>query len=252
MKLNFTKIGIGDPLLIIHGLFGSSDNWRTLGKQFAEKYSVFLIDLRNHGKSPHSSEMNYELMAADLMEFINNENIFKPVLMGHSMGGKAALMFDKKFPKVLKKLIVADIGLKSYPMHHDQILKGLKSIDLNVIKSRGEAQKSLQNYIQEIGVQQFLLKNLYWREKGQLDWRMNLKVLEKNINNILEKIPIVKSWTPTLFLRGELSNYIVKEDFNEILEIFPNGKIKTINNVGHWLHAENPVEFFQLVSEFIE
>ena len=169
MKLNFTKIGIGNPLLIIHGLFGSSDNWRTLGRQFAEKYEVFLIDLRNHGKSPHSREMNYDLMATDIMELINAEGINHPILIGHSMGGKAALMFDKKYPNFLKKLVVADIGLKSYPMHHDQILKGLNSINLNTINSRLEAQKTLKKHIKEIGVQQFLLKNLYWREKGQLE-----------------------------------------------------------------------------------
>ena len=252
MKLNFTKIGNGNPLLIIHGLFGSSDNWRTLGRQFAEKYEVFLIDLRNHGKSPHSPEMNYDLMATDIMELINAEVINHPILIGHSMGGKAALMFDKKYPNFLKKLVVADIGLKSYPMHHDQILKGLNSINLNTINSRLEAQKTLKKHIKEIGVQQFLLKNLYWREKGQLEWRMNLKVIEKNIFKILEKIQIEKSFTSALFIRGELSNYIIEDDFNEILKIFPNGKIQTIDKVGHWLHAENPVEFFKLVTEFID
>ena len=252
MKLNFTKIGNGNPLLIIHGLFGSSDNWRTLGRQFAEKYEVFLIDLRNHGKSPHSPEMNYDLMATDIMELINAEVINHPILIGHSMGGKAALMFDKKYTNFLKKLVVADIGLKSYPMHHEQILKGLNSINLNTINSRQEAQKTLKKHIKEIGVQQFLLKNLYWREKGQLEWRMNLKVIEKNIFRILEKICIEKSFTSALFIRGELSNYIIEDDFNEILKIFPYGKIQTINKVGHWLHAENPVEFFKLVTEFID
>ena len=252
MKLNFTKIGNGNPLLIIHGLFGSSDNWRTLGRQFAEKYEVFLIDLRNHGKSPHSPEMNYDLMATDIMELINAEVFNHPILIGHSMGGKVALMFDKKYPNFLKKLVVADIGLKSYPMHHDQILKGLNSINLNTINSRQEAQKTLKKHIKEIGVQQFLLKNLYWRKKGQLEWRMNLKVIEKNIFRILEKICIEKSFTSALFIRGELSNYIIEDDFNEILKIFPNGKIQTIDKVGHWLHAENPVEFFKLVTEFID
>ncbi|MDG1440135.1 MAG: alpha/beta fold hydrolase [Flavobacteriales bacterium] len=251
MKLNFTKIGEGSPLLIAHGLFGSSDNWRTLGKQFAKTNTVYLIDLRNHGKSPHSLDMNYDFMASDIMELIIDEKINKPILLGHSMGGKAALMFLKKYPDILEKLIVADIGLKKYPMHHEQILMGLNNIDLKSIKTRSEAQEALGIYVKEIGVQQFLLKNLFWVEKGKLEWRMNLKIIEKNILKILEEITIENSKTPTFFLRGEKSNYIPEEDFKNILNKFPNGKIATIKKVGHWLHAENPDEFFRLVTEFM-
>ena len=252
MNLHFTKLGNGEPILIVHGLFGSSDNWRTLGKKFSEKNTVYLIDLRNHGKSDHSDEMNYEIMADDLMNFITKEHIVQPILMGHSMGGKTALMFVKKFPNILSKLIVADIGTKSYPMHHDQILKGLNSIDLNITKNRSDAQKKIGTHIKEIGVQQFLLKNLYWINKGQLAWRMNLNVIEKNIFEILKKINIDKNFTKTLFLRGGLSNYILLEDFEEIQKQFPNGKIKTIENVGHWLHVENPSKFYRLVVDFIK
>ena len=251
MKLNFTKIGEGSPLLIAHGLFGSSDNWRTLGKQFAKTNTVYLIDLRNHGKSPHSLDMNYDFMASDIMELIIDEKINKPILLGHSMGGKAALMFLKKYPDILEKLIVADIGLKKYPMHHEQILMGLNNIDLKSIKTRSEAQEALGIYVKEIGVQQFLLKNLFWVEKGKLEWRMNLKIIEKNILKILEEITIENSKTPTFFLRGEKSNYIPEKDFKNILNKFPNGKIATIKKVGHWLHAENPDEFFRLVTEFM-
>ena len=231
MNLHFTKLGNGEPILIVHGLFGSSDNWRTLGKKFSENNTVYLIDLRNHGRSAHSDEMNYEIMAE------------LPTLLGHSMGGKAALMFVKKFPDIIGKLIVADIGIKSYPMHHELILEGLNSIDLNKINSRSEAQKKIAVHIEEVGVQQFLLKNLYWIEKGQLAWRMNLNIIEKNIQEILKRINLEKNYTKTLFLRGGLSNYILLEDFEEIQSKFPNGKIKTIENVGHWLHAENPLKF---------
>ena len=252
MNLNFTKIGNGNPILIVHGLFGSSDNWRTLGKKFSEKNTVYLIDLRNHGRSDHSYEMNYDIMAEDLMDLISKEHIINPILIGHSMGGKTALMFVKKYPNVLKKLIVADIGLKEYPMHHEDILKGLNSIDLNTTKTRSDAQKKIAIHIKEIGVQQFLLKNLYWIEKGQLAWRMNLKVIEQNIYEILKKIDIDKNFTKTLFLRGGLSNYILKQDFDDLKNKFPNGDIKTIENVGHWLHAENPLKFYQLVKEFIK
>ena len=251
MKLNYKKIGEGKPLLILHGLFGSSDNWGTLGKKFAENNLVYLIDLRNHGRSPHSKEMSYDLMADDLLELIEYENINSPIILGHSMGGKAALLFAEKYPKYLDKLIVADIGIKAYPMHHDEILKGLNSVNLQEISSRTQAQQSIQVHIDNLGIQQFLLKNLYWIEKGKLAWRMNLKEIEKNIGEILVKINVHKNPTDTLFIRGEMSNYILEEDFQNILESFPNGVIRTIPKVGHWLHAENPIEFYKIVNEFI-
>jgi len=251
MKLNFKKIGNGNPLLILHGLFGSLENWGSLGKKFAENNLVYLIDLRNHGRSPHSEEMSYDLMADDLLELIQDENINSPIILGHSMGGKAALLFAEKYPKYLNKLIVADIGMKAYPMHHDEILKGLNSVKLQEISSRNQAQQSIQVHINNIDIQQFLLKNLYWIEKGKLAWRMNLKEIEKNIEEILVKINIHKNPINTLFIRGEMSNYILEEDFEDILKSFPNAEIKTIPKVGHWLHAENPIDFYKIVREFI-
>lgn len=251
MKLNFKKIGEGKPLLILHGLFGSSDNWRSLGKKFSKNNSVYLIDLRNHGRSPHSNQMAYSDMANDLLGLIKDEKIISPTILGHSMGGKVALMFAKNYPEYLDKLIVADIGLKAYPMHHEEILRGLNSINLKLTKSRSHAQEVIKKHISSLGIQQFLLKNLYWIEKGKLAWRMNLKQIENNIEEILKEINIENSNLKTLFLRGELSNYILEEDFQNIKAAFPNGEIKTIKNVGHWLHAENPNEFYKLVDEFI-
>ena len=252
MKLHFKKIGAGQPLLIIHGLFGSSDNWGTLGKKFAENHTVYLIDQRNHGHSNHDEIMNYEAMGEDLMELINDENIKNPILLGHSMGGKTAMTFTQKFPSVLSKLIVADIGVKGYPMHHKHIIEGLNSIDLKLVKSRGEATKILAKHVKEFGIQQFLLKNLYWKEKGVLAWRMNIPVIVKNMSSILGEIPNVVSQTTTLFLRGEKSNYILEDDFDNISDVFPNTTFETIYNAGHWLHAENPNDFYSIVSEFIE
>ena len=251
MKLNFKKLGEGKPLLILHGLFGSSDNWGSLGKRFSEKNTVYLIDLRNHGRSPHSNEMTYSDMANDLLELIKDEKIISPTILGHSMGGKVALMFAKNYPEYLDKLIIADIGLKAYPMHHEEILKGLNSVDLEKTTSRSHAQELIKKHISSLGIQQFLLKNLYWIEKGKLAWRMNLKQIEINIDEILKEINIGNSELNTLFLRGELSNYILEGDFQNIQTAFPNGEIKTIKNVGHWLHAENPSEFYNLVNEFI-
>jgi pimeloyl-ACP methyl ester carboxylesterase len=251
MKLYFKKIGEGSPLLIVHGLFGSADNWGTLAKKLAINHTVYLIDLRNHGRSPHSELMTYDLMADDLFNLINDEEIHNPVLLGHSMGGKAALEFSKKYPNVLRKLIIADIGIKSYPMHHDVILKGLKNVNLNLINTRNTAQQALSEFVKEVGIQQFLLKNLYWIEKGKLAWRMNLSVIAENIHEILKEIKVDKTNIQTLFLRGELSDYILEEDYSELFNKFPNSEIKTIVNAGHWLHAENPKDFFKEVNDFI-
>jgi len=252
MKLNYKKIGNGRPLIIIHGLFGSLDNWGALGKRFSEKYTVYLADLRNHGRSPHHPEMNYDVMAMDVNELIQNEKIERPILLGHSMGGKTALNFVNNHPGVIDQLIIADIGTKAYKMHHDQITKGLLNINLNKVKSRNEALQFLSEYVKEIGIQQFLLKNLYWIEKGKLSWRMNLPVIIDNMHEIIKEIKITKNKTNTLFLRGGRSNYILEEDLNDLHVKFPNSKINTINNVGHWLHAENPNEFYNQIVNFIK
>ena len=251
MKLHYKKIGEGEPLLILHGLFGSADNWGSLAKRLATNNTVYLVDLRNHGRSPHSNVMNYESMADDVYELIINEKIDQPILLGHSMGGKVSLKFTDKYPQVLKKLIVADIGIKSYPMHHDIIIKGLKNVDLSVVNSRSEATSALSFYVKEQGIQQFLLKNLYWIEKGQLAWRMNLNAIESNIFEILSEIKMNKTNIKTLFIRGELSNYILKEDYSEIKKVFSNLEIETVLNAGHWLHAENPNSFYEKVIKFI-
>jgi len=251
MQLNYRKYGNGNPLLILHGLFGSSDNWQSLGKKFSEDYQVYLIDLRNHGHSPHSKEFTYELMAEDINELIISEDLKKVTLLGHSMGGKVAMRTVQKFPFHFEKLIVADIGVKKYPMHHDHIIAGLTAIDLTNTTARAEARKLLADYVNEEGVQQFLLKNLYWKEKGQLAWRMNLNVLIEQMPEILKEMPKEISLTPTLFLKGEKSKYILEEDFGLLQELFPNSEIETVYNAGHWLHAENPLDFYQLVSDFI-
>jgi len=251
MQLNYRKYGSGKPLFILHGLFGYSDNWQSLGKKFSNDFEVFLIDLRNHGHSPHSSDFNYDLMAEDINEIINKEELKKVIILGHSMGGKAAMRAVQKFPFHFEKLIVADIGVKKYPMHHQQIITGLEAIDLKTITKRSTARELLSKYIEEEGVQQFLLKNLYWKNKNQLAWRMNLPVLIAKMNEILIELPSDICLTPTLFVRGEKSNYILEEDYDQLFELFPNSEIETIYNAGHWLHAENPLDFHQQVFSFI-
>ncbi len=246
MKIHYRILGENKPnLFILHGLFGSSDNWQTLAKELAEHFTVYLVDQRNHGHSPHTEEFSYQLMAEDLNELLNDLNIEKANLLGHSMGGKTIIQFATLYPEKINKMLVLDISHKQYPMHHDVILQGLNSIDLSVIKTRGEADKKLQEYIDNFAIRQFLLKNLYWESQGQLGWRINIPVLTQTIHQIIEEIPFSSIQVETLFIRGELSNYIEESDYAIIYEKFPNSKIHTIHNVGHWVHAEAPKELFE-------
>lgn len=250
MKLHYREMGTGQPMVILHGLFGNSDNWQTHAKKLADYYRVILVDQRNHGHSQWSEDFSYELMAEDLFELFQDLNLKKVLLIGHSMGGKTAIRFAQHHSELIEKLIVIDIGIKEYPMHHTEILKGLHTIDLNRVSSRGEAESILSRSIESNGVRQFLLKNLYWIEKGKLAWRMNIPVLEREMKNILSPMPKYEILTPTLFIRGALSNYILDEDIEDLEEVFPDMLLVTINNAGHWVHAEAPSEFLDQVLSF--
>jgi pimeloyl-ACP methyl ester carboxylesterase len=250
MDLFHHVYGDGTPLVVLHGLFGSSDNWHSLAQRFGSFYRVYCIDLRNHGRSPWDDVHSYESMIEDLYSFFNRHGIQKAHLIGHSMGGKVAMHFAQSYPELLEKMVVADMGIKAYPMHHQHILAGIHALDLPNIRSRSEAEKILSLHIEAAGVRQFLLKNLYWVTAGQLGWRMNVAVLEREMHGILAALPEKVSWTPTLFLRGELSNYILTEDENSLEELFPDSILQTIPNAGHWLHAEQPDAFFDAVMGF--
>ncbi len=250
MKLHYKKYGEGQPMIIVHGLFGTLDNWQTIGKKIAENFEVYLIDQRNHGHSPWSKEMNYNATAEDLHELILDLNLSNVILVGHSMGGKTVMTYATKYPEYLDKLIVVDISPKQYPLHHQQILAGLNSIDLTKTNKRREADEQLKKYIDNVEIRQFLLKNLYWIEKGKLAWRINIPVLTEEMDEILAEIPMVKVEVPTLFIRGERSNYITEDDYQDIYNQFPNSEIETIYGVGHWVHAENPLEFYDLLMSF--
>lgn len=250
MILNHKIIGEGQPLVILHGLFGSLDNWLTHAKKLSEYYQVILVDQRNHGHSDWSDEFNYNILAQDLKELLDHLQLKKVLLLGHSMGGKTVIEFTQNYPEYIEKLIVVDIGIKQYPMHHQQILAGLNAIDFSLVHTRGEAEKIMKLHIDSIGVRQFLLKNLYWKDKGQLAWRMNIPVLEKQMINILAKLSDTPIFVPTLFIRGSLSNYILVEDFEDLEDIFNDIRIETIENAGHWVHAEAPEKFIETVLEF--
>ena len=254
MNLLHSKIsGDGEPLLILHGLFGMSDNWKTLGNRFAENYQVHLIDQRNHGRSFHADEFNYEIMVEDLKNYINHYKLEKVNVIGHSMGGKVAMLFAVTNPLRIKALIIVDIAPRFYPRHHDLILKGLDAVDFSNQKSRGEIDEVLSNYIPELGVRQFLVRNVYWKSKEQLSYRFNLKSLIENIDEIGIALPSLTVFDgKTLFLKGENSGYISENDMALIEAHFPSAIIKTIKNTGHWLHAENPTDFYDYVVSFIE
>lgn len=254
MSLNFKKLGDnGDVLIILHGLFGSLDNWMSLGKYWAQNHIVYLVDQRNHGQSPHFLEHSYENMAEDLLIFMNEQSIEKPIILGHSMGGKTAMEFAVRYPEKVKKLIVVDIAPVRYEVHHHQIIKGLRSIDLTVIKSRKEADEQLSKLIEEFGVRQFLLKNLYWKEKGILAWRFNLDVLANNILPISEHNVVDGMFEkPAFFVKGSKSEYILEEHYPIIRKKFQMAEIEEIYGAGHWVHAEKREDFIASVDRFLE
>lgn len=254
MKLAFREFGQGQPLIILHGLFGQSDNWNTLAKGFSEKgFHVFTIDQRNHGLSPHSDIWNYDVMADDLKEFIDDHKLDNPILLGHSMGGKTVMFFEMKYTGVASKIIIADISPRYYEPHHSDVLEALNAVNFNVIKTRKEAEAILNNYLNDFGTKQFLLKNIYWRdtENNLMDWRFNLKVITNNCNNVCVKVPEGRSNAQTLVIRGEKSNYVTESDLKDFTNYFPNYKLETILDSGHWMHAEKPKEFFEQVLRFI-
>ena len=253
MELNYYSCGAGKPFIILHGLLGSSDNWQTLSKRFAEHFRVFAVDLRNHGKSPHDALIDYLSMAADLDAFIGKHQLRNPILLGHSMGGKVAMQFAGTFPERLEKLIVADIAPKSYPDYHTQILDALGELDLGKFSSRSEIDSALAAKISEAPLRQFLLKNVTRDADGPFRWKINLPAIREHYPKITENVLIKHPFDrPTLFIRGEKSDYITDADEPAIRRSFPHAEIATIRGAGHWLHAEKPDEFFRLTMDFCE
>ncbi len=254
MKLAYREFGTGQALIILHGLFGQSDNWNTLAKNFAEQnFRVFTVDQRNHGLSPHSAVWNYEVMADDLHEFILEHNLHQPIILGHSMGGKTAMFFEWKYAHVTSKIIIVDISPRAYGPHHSDVLKALNAVDFSVTKTRKEAEAKLSEYISDLGTKQFLLKNIYWKdaENNIMDWRFNLKVIGDQIEVVGIEVPVFKSDVSCLVISGERSNYISEKDLEDFDLRFTNYTLQTIAGAGHWVHAEKPKEFFDVVMEFL-
>ncbi len=264
MSLFYQELGRGNPMIILHGLYGSSDNWLAIAKYFAEKYHVYIPDLRNHGNSEHFSELNYEVLLDDLLVFCNEHNIQKAVILGHSMGGKLAMSFALYFPYMVEKLIVVDISPKSYVhddsftehcKQHIEIIDALKNLHPENIKSRTDADKKLSEHIKSKRIRQFLLKNLKRNKNGSYSWKFNLESIKQNLRVIMG--PVVStandssSPVPALFIKGAQSNYIQASEEPLLQKIFPASQIKVIENAGHWVHAEQTGRFLSVVSDFL-
>ncbi len=254
MKLHSNILGSGSPLLILHGFLGMGDNWKTLGKRFSKLgFEVHLIDQRNHGRSPHSENFSYEHLSNDLLQYCTEHRLDKLNLLGHSMGGKTVMQFACTHPNMVKNLIVADISPKYYAPHHQDILNSLQALDFSEIKSRSDADNELKKYIPDTGTRLFLLKNLYRKTPTEFSLRINLKTLSEKVIEIGKALPnnfIFKG--NTLFLKGSYSNYILENELLIIQNHFPNYKLATISNAGHWLHAENPDSLFEYIKSFLK
>lgn len=252
MLLHYRLLGKGKPIVILHGLFGSADNWHSFAKSIADQFQVVLIDIRNHGQSPHTPDFNYNLISRDIADTLEFLDIFTYYLMGHSLGGKAAAHFALTHRDQVEKLIIIDIALKEYPPHHQLYFDAMLSLDLLEIKDRIEADEWLQQFIEDITVRQFILKNLVRTDDGHFKWRFNLASLYQHYDEINIRIETEYPFTnPVLFIKGSTSDYILPDDIPGIKNCFPNVKFETVNGAGHWVHADKPGELKELILEFL-
>ncbi|MBK8657608.1 MAG: alpha/beta fold hydrolase [Bacteroidetes bacterium] len=262
MQLNFKKIGEGFPVVILHGLMGSLDNWQTIAKKMAvlsesvfhNPLCIYTIDQRNHGRSPHSSLFDYACMTTDLYDFFKQQNIEKAHLIGHSMGGKVAMNFAFQFPELTEKLVVVDIAPESYSDKHSDVFDALFATHASTAESRDAVQAILRSKLQDETTVQFLLKSLTRSEMPgvNFEWRFNLEALHKNYAAISGDIPSANPFHgPSLFVKGSNSNYITSSNYGRIAALFPHHTIEEIKQAGHWVHAEKPDEFTDIVLRFI-
>jgi esterase len=256
VDLHYRRMGPADapPVMILHGLLGSSDNWASIGRTLAEPEDpsiaprqVFLVDLRDHGRSPHTAEISYPLMAADVHALAQELGLRDLVLVGHSMGGKVAMVVAQHWPELLKRLVVVDITPREHENNHDHILGALSTADLSPGTTRKQVEEHIATQVKEPGVVQFLMKNLYWNEEQQLAWRMNVPLLQRELPAILAAIGPERVTVPALFIRGGQSNYVQRADIPAIQEQFPNCRVETIPLAGHWVHAQAPEQVIGLI-----
>ena len=251
MQLHFQEYGRGEPLIVLHGLFGSSDNWHSVSRQLSSMFHVFALDQRNHGRSPHSHDMSYPVMAVDVLEFVTNRRLERPILLGHSMGGKTAMEVALSQPTIVSKLVVADIAPKSYPARHDHILEGLLSLKLTAFHDRNDVEEALAPTIPDLAVRRFLLKSMRRGDTG-FEWQIGLQEIAANYEAINAGLLPNRTFSgPTLFLRGEHSDYVSEDDLAPIQRLFPAAVFEILPGAGHWLHAEAATLFIAAVKRFL-
>lgn len=254
MQLNYKEFGSGFPLIILHGLFGMLDNWQTFARKMSDTYSVYIIDLRNHGRSAWADEINYPVMADDLFHFMNDKWIYEAYIMGHSMGGKVAIEFALEHPDYCRKLVSVDMGIKQHYYRHLHIFDALKKLKLEEFQSRASIFNELKKSVKSEAVVHFLMKNIRRNKTRKcFELKMNLDAIINNYDQILE--PIHGDFlydSPSLFIRGSESDYIVPEDFDEIKEKFSGAEFAEIQGAGHWIHSDKPLELETVVREFLK
>jgi pimeloyl-ACP methyl ester carboxylesterase len=250
--LNYTQTGAGEPLLIIHGLFGSSRNWQSLSRKFANDFNVICVDLRNHGDSPHLDDMGYEAMAEDVLQLIDHLQLSQVSMLGHSMGGKVAMKLCQLRPEKIKNLVIADIAPVEYKHDYDELIEAVLKLDLSSIKNRKQADTELSQGIPDPRIRMFLLQNLVSGENG-FQWKLNWRAIQENMHSIIG-FDDISDWhidNPSLFIYGGQSNYLNTANQRLINQHFTNASFNCIENAGHWLHAEQPEPFFTLVNDYL-
>jgi pimeloyl-ACP methyl ester carboxylesterase len=250
MQLHYQSLGQGQPLVLLHGLFGSADNWGTFAKHFSQYYQVISVDLRNHGRSPHSESQNYTDMAGDLVELCDSLNLDTIHLLGHSLGGKVAMQFATQYPERIDQLIVVDIAMRTYPDAQTYLIDAMMAVDLSTVQSRSEVDQILSSTIENAKVRQFLLMNLV-KTDGNLQWRINLPALKANYPVIRQAVCESAQYDkPCLFIRGERSDYVRDDDVEQIRAHFIKAQFASLPT-GHWVHAEQPQAFIEVVAQFL-
>ncbi len=250
--LHYSEYGAGEPFIILHGLLGSSENWKTIANKLCHYFNVITIDLRNHGRSFHREEMSYQVMAKDVIELIHHYNWSSPIIMGHSMGAKVALAITDQYDGDIKQLIQIDMVNKHYDNRHLNIINAMEGISIGSYQSRIDLRRILEQEIKDPNILGLVLKNTF-QDADRLRWKVNIKAIKTNYNCLIQQVilnDIIE--IPTLVIKGELSDYISEQDHNLIKATFSEVTIKTIEGVGHWVHAEAPDRFMEIILNFLE
>lgn len=255
VQLNHKIIGQGEPVILLHGLFGMLDNLQLLAKSLAaQDFMVYLVDQRDHGRSPRTTAFSYEILAEDLHDFCMEHWLHQAIIIGHSMGGKTAMKFASQYPEIVKKMVIIDIGCKAYAGGHQEIFEALLSLNLQTISSREDIYQILKTKLSDEGVVQFLMKNLSRdKESGFFEWKMNLPLLHQYYPEILKEVDIPEPVdTQTLFIKGALSDYIKESDIPNIKNKFTHAEFATIEGAGHWVHADQPEQLTNTIIHFLK